>query len=361
MQSNLSPQRQRQLISTQNLIIGAQQHINRLDQSIASVQAQKSNFIATFNQRVAAFDNNIENLINIKTRRLNDLSRLNDILNSIQTGGNNQPSPDAGNSNTSNPKFGETVLGAHRSLMSVWSAREGTTDFVVPFVPRNFNFRVTRPSIFNTHKGSTSWQQCMLKDLGYDNNGNIQWLELYGYFADGSNNILSNQTSVQEILSNAKYVPMSITLQSPAIGVANPVIKVDGNLNNLDGKILGTGKSQISWLVSKLTAWARSTAFLVPLKVCGNHYDSTYGDNIVSTIDCEGCLGGQVYSGSRRNLTSVSQVNSVSNRDSSIVLPNTLQREYYDRLYDFMNIRKTAVSTTIGTLINYDNIIVGPG
>lgn len=302
--------------------------------------------------RIRSLKERIQKLMTSKTSVIDTIAALQIIISNLANGlPANTPNPD-GNTSTTNPGYGGNIFELHKNLMNYFKIKvggvgttSGSNNFIIPYVPRNFNLKVRYDG------GTTDYPNCVVPILGNDTNGyQLFDIELYGYFTTGSNPILTNQTTVTDIVNNGKYVLKSIRLPPISLGGSPTVVQINGNTNVLSSYM--TYPNAVVNIVNLLTKWAKDTAFLTPLYLCNNAYWSTYDNGTQSVVDCEGCHDGIVYAGSRGNL-SIPQVATVSSKSSNISLPNSLQKEYYDRLYDFINIKKITSISAYNLLTKY--------
>lgn len=342
-----------------NQLAANQRSLANLDRQIATLKAEIKMIEDRYALgRIKSLNERIDKLAESRSAIVDNIAALQVIISNMSKGlPPNTPNPD-GNTSTTNPGFAGTIFELHKNLMSYFKTNvggigttAGSDNHIIPYVPRNFNLRVSATSPGSSHNGNADYSRCIVPTLGNDSQGyQLFYIELYGYFTTGNNPILTNQTSVSDIINNGKYVLKSIRLPPVSIGGSPTVVQINGNTNLLSSYV--SNPSAVTNVVNLLTKWAKDTAFLTPLYLCNDTYWSTYGDGVQPTSDCVGCNSGIVYSGSRGNL-SVPQVATVSSKSSNISLPNSLQKEYYDRLYDFIDIKKLSSASAYNLLTKY--------
>lgn len=296
-----------------------QRRIALIDIQINSLQARKQVLIAEIDSRISPFNNNKQQLIN-------QITQLENEKNSLV----------GGDAST----FGQMVLNVHNAMMTyLEKAGSLSNSFIIPYIPQNYNYRLDWAGV----GGSPMLQECSVSTLGSDSGGIVTYAEVYGVFVSGAGVMLnSGATAVQ--LRNSRY--RIIKIITPPNGIGQPMKEyfAGPNSNLLVTNLNPTARNAILYVANRLTRWAQQTAFLTIPGECMNYWTSRYGDGIQSN-------GAMVQPLDRMN-NSVPQTPTVSSKDRSIILPNSLQKDYYDRLYDFMQTKGYTNSAT-----SYDVVI----
>lgn len=277
-----------------------------------------------------------------------DIAKFNDQISIIQ-GRINRLIKDREKLQESLAPYSLKVLGTHRNLMDYFRINYASVgvgnnaNFVVPYVPTNFNVRISDNGPGSIHSGNNDYSACIFPySIGSDSYGALTFIDLYGYFAVGRADApITENTRMFDILNSGRYVLKRIGL--PAESIYGEMRDYDITPStNLSTIVSGRASANIFSVVNRLTQWMRKTAFLCPLELCQNYWWDTFGDGIMPPYNI-------VNSNTQLNL-SVQQTPSVSSRDPIIVLPNILQKKYYDRLFDFMTITKLNETRTLNLL-----------
>ena len=313
------------------------------------------NRIAALYKQIAALDriisrltNTIQNHLQAKNKILAEIKSLEDSINTP-----NNPTPPA-------TSFAQMVLNVHNSMMNYYNKDLVNTsennNFIVPFIPTNYNFKLEKT--FPTDGGFSgggsleNYKICYFPTLGNAyagpgiSPGVISYIEIFGYFSNvRANQLITRTTPAQTIISNTKYIVKKVKF--PPNSLFQTPITFDINNNNLLPIIRGPFSSSVVFIqrvVNYLNQWASDTAFLCPPVLCETYYDNRYDDGIMPP-------GEIVYSRDRWN-SAVPQIPTASSKANNIVLPNSLQKEYYDRLYEFMQVKGYNKSNSAETVIS---------
>lgn len=312
--------------------------ITWIDRKIQSLLNQKTNAIQALqnliNSRSAQYDQVINQQQTLKNNLLAKIAELEALINNP-----NPPTPPA-------TSFGQLVLNVHNSMMTHFnSPLVGTSEdgmYVIPFIPRNYNFRMS----WDGPGSSNDYESCGFSSLGSDSGGLLNWIDVIGYFGipnkAGRYELISSTTPSQAIVSGCRYIVRKVYLPADSLGQPMKVIDIpNNNLGVL--KVSSTARSAISFVVNHLNKWASDAAFLCPPALCKNYYYSIYDDGIMPP-------GEIVYAGDYWNNV-VAQVITPSTNDPSISLPNPKQAWYYDRLYQFMQVKGYTSANTVTNLL----------
>jgi chaperonin cofactor prefoldin len=299
-----------QQISALNAQIGSiDREISSLGSQIQQTQNQLNALIGNLNQRIS----------NLQTQRQSLQQQIVNLQNTIV-----DPNPPP----QSISPFAQSVLDTHNLMMEYFNiGLSGTSEnnnFVIPFIPANYNLKL------DSSPGLNSASQCALSNLGADNIGSLTFLEIFGNFTASSNlSLISQGATAQQIVALGRYIVRRIRLPAHSIGQSQRIIYINnGVLSSLIGSLDSVAFNNLFKTVTALSAWAQRTAFLTYPPLCLNYYYSTYDNGIMSP-------GTMIQANSRKNL-SVSQTPTESSRVPNLMLANSLQKAYYDRLYDFM-------------------------
>lgn len=195
---------------------------------------------------------------------------------------------------------------AHQMMMNYlknnWGVGEDPNDFVIPFIPQNFNLRLDSAPP-NTKHSSEEWKNCIYPTLGESKIGGIllrnTYLELYGYFSARNTSkrlgeLLPFKSPSQNlsIFNTGTYIAKKLYIPPNGLGDGNGIeasISYDINkditsntLFNSLGRFLDTTAiNAISFTINTLSLWARQTGFLVPPPFCADRYwYDIYGDAV---------------------------------------------------------------------------------
>lgn len=289
------------------------------------------------------------NKISKLAQRKADLQRQIDELEKALNGINN---PNPGNSS-----FGQMVLTVHNAMMDYFKNKYGdATNFVIPFIPRNYNLKLDMSPPNAPHNGFEDYKICNFPRLGIFIGDTTTFVEVFGYFTkDTAGRLIDRTTNAAAIVSNTVYVVQRLRFPPDSLGGQLVTVEIAGNLDRLKETQFNSSFNVIKQVADHLTRWARNTAFLCTPILCENYYDNRYNDGIMPP-------GEIVYSRDRWN-SAVPAIPAASTKDSKIILPNSLQREYYDRLYEFMQakgfIETNSAEQVISLLCNFSPSFTG--
>lgn len=249
--------------------------------------------------------------------------------------------------------FSDEVLEAHNEMMEYFEEMFQSNDFFIPYVPDNYNLFVNDNGPGSSHNGLDDYKETIFPYSmgGSKTGGNFTFMFIDGYFTTGGGNrpyrILNSLSSVEEIVSSSLYQVGRVEVNATYIGGNTRIYKVPFmKTSNLSYYINTKGYNNITWIIDRLSYWAKTTAFLTVSNLALNHYTAyPFGNGIMSPFNI-------INPFDNYNL-SVAQTPSQSLKDSSKVLPNVLQRKYFDRLYDFMRIKNYTKTQAVNILQNF--------
>lgn len=287
--------------------------------------------IAYLQNRVVLIDKKISDLNSQKTKILSQIAKLQET-------------------------FSSKVYAAHQELMAYFQANyynSSPTDnnFLIPYRPNNFNIIINDDYSGASHSAE-DYSACIYPNIGGSTNkwecsGNFTFFYIYGYFYTSSpTSLVSDSTSMSHILGSCWYNVGEISVNACSIFDEIRTIKPPfGNLGYLRTYLNTTAYNNVVWTINKLSNWAKTTGFLAPLTLCSNYYWSSTGYGLMPPYNLPNAFANQ-------NLD-VAQTPIASTKDPTIMLPNILQRNYFDRLYDFMKIKKYTTQQAVDTIKNF--------
>lgn len=340
-------------MSNQSAIQSQIQYLQRMmsyvDNRLNSLTEGKNRIIAQFQAIMQSRTANFDILISQEQAKKNAFETKIAELQALLDSGSNGGSPSQG--------FANLVLNTHNSMMNYFKNTTGGSpgsgwdnnknNFLVPYIPTNFNLSLMDTS---NHSGNSDYKNCVLPSIGSDNFGKLTYMQIRGYFASGLESrsgggaIISVNTNPADIINTGRYVVREITIPPQSIGQPVMVIPVT-NIRTLGNVLNFQAIEALNWVVTKLTNWARQTAFLTPLPFCESYYWNPFGDPVMPPLT--------MNSPYNNDNLDVPQVATASLRAPSISLPNSLQRNYYDRLYTLMELRATQIPNFATYLQNY--------
>lgn len=254
--------------------------------------------------------------------------------------------------------FSNQVLNVHNELMEYFQNnyyKNSITDndFFIPYVPTNYNLFINDNGSGSSHSGLDDYKECVFPySMGGSRAGSdFTFIYVYGYFTVGGGNtsyaLMNNSTTVDKILGSGRYHVSKVEVNAINIGSSTRIYNVPfNNISVLRYYMNNRGYNNITWTIDRFSYWAKTTAFLAPSSLCFNHYISyPFGNGIMPPYN--------IVDGLQNFNLSVAQTPTPSLRDSSIVLPNVLQRNYYDRLHDFMKIKNYTEQQAINVIKNF--------
>lgn len=263
------------------------------------------------------YDKRIQYFTSFITKLQADKNKLNDVLtNNPSPVDTTNPVPDVSNPpSASTAELVDITKTVHDAMMlymkNNWQFGENENNFIIPYIPKNMNFRLEAYVPASSHQGAEDWKQCLYPTLGNSKLSNagirLGWqnvtntyLEIYGYFTtlnDSNNfnqNLLNLSTNSNSILSKGLFVAKQIyipptgilTNDQKNISLSYPIdtVYLSNYLNGVLGTYLdSTAINVIDKTITALTRWARDTGFLVPLPFCTERsWYQTYGEPILN-------------------------------------------------------------------------------